>query len=535
MREEVTPKQKAVARCTVCGHANPIDAWVCEACTADLAQEMVHGWTRSPMIWWVVGAFLLLVTGPMAMSYLVSPLRGLSLHLNACIHLPPKSASKLLDEVPAKDLATVARGLRCQAAPAAAKILKKAHIEHELILRNEFKICLKLQSRQRKAAQTALSKDDWTTVERAIGCATMVDAEKATTLLNEKKIAYQVTVDSSPTIGWPALFFALAAALLTLLTRRRIGREIGLASLVGIVVQIVFWIGAQGWNLAALVAQLHITKGAVDGSAISASNIVMPMVAFIAFVGVTYWLCAQASAALAQVVIERVTRKSSCLACGKHYANKPLPRACPSCGVGVSHARLNWSWILVAVAATAWLYFLAMTYGSGPLGVYHKCDLKKLSDRCQTALKAYRSDVLKDTEYVARRKRSPDTAWNYYRNIHSVQNRNQFILLHTTKYVGYWALLFFFAPFFLAWRLGGKGLQSAGISIPLSWGAAMMIGFLFFEMAAYTQTAFVLSMRLHMIALFGWGVAGFLGAMLGYKLGSRGGADLLADLDDSAA
>ncbi|MCA9519531.1 MAG: zinc ribbon domain-containing protein [Myxococcales bacterium] len=353
------------------------------------------------------------------------------------------------------------------------------------------------------------------------------DVKSMKRVLDKHGIIYLDILLSRDGVGrtlWAALWFALVGLFGTLVFRRRIGRELGLAVFFSVILQAVFWLRMSGFSVgSAFGSQLMIIKGDfLKGDFVS--TIAAPSLFFVFCVAIMQFVAAQSMSALATAVIERVRRKDNCLHCGEDYPNNPTPPACPHCRVMVRQPTYQWSWVFVVALATAWLFSLGLKYGGSPLKFYYHCaesKQTKLSATCQEAIGLYNTSVRADKEYMAGRRKRADVPYHLFigRSKQGDSWKRSFVLVHPWKYIAFLAPLFMIGPFLLGWRLRGGALQSAGLAIPVNWLAATIVAFLFFGFAGY-EGAFVAAMRMHMLALLGWGVAGFVGALIGYRLGS---------------
>ena len=93
-------------------------------------------------------------------------------------------------------------------------------------------------------------------------------------------------------------------------------------------------------------------------------------------------------------------------------------------------------------------------------------------------------------------------------------------------------MIFVFAPLLLGWLLRRGALPSSGAMIPLNWAAASIVALLFFDFAKYGG-GFVVAFRAHLLALAVWGVAGFIGAMIGSRLRALGRSEFDVEEQES--
>jgi ribosomal protein L37E len=110
--------------------------------------------------------------------------------------------------------------------------------------------------------------------------------------------------------------------------------------------------------------------------------------------------------------------------------------------------------------------------------------------------------------------------------------KSYLVFYHYWRFLLIPAPLFLVAPLILAWRRrrSRSPLATAGAAIPLGWLAATLSGFVLLRLAGF-EGAFFVNLQTYIVALILWGVVGFLGAMIGSWLGSRG-RNVFADLED---
>jgi hypothetical protein len=182
---------------------------------------------------------------------------------------------------------------------------------------------------------------------------------------------------------------------------------------------------------------------------------------------------------------------------------------------------VRWRFALLGVLLTALLFSGALKLLGPALGFYYRCEIGVPDARCAEG----EADLVKS-------RRQGSTAWVLFEDAEREggKRRGERILVHTWKYMLYLSACFFVAPFLLAWRLRRRGFGTAGAAVPLGWLAATISAFVFFGFAVF-EGAFLYSMRLHLFALFAWGLAGSLGAALGYKLGYSPAAAMMEALE----
>lgn len=461
--------------CPACGHENPDFLPNCESCGARVDVQSEGDVARAPIRWNIVGILAILLFAGVAAATFIPGLRDLRFEVKPTVRLKNPGDVLKLSFVELKALNEAHRG-------GDVRGLKKVLDKHGIAY-----------------ADILLSRDG-----------------AARTL-------------------WLALWFLLIGLIGAAAFRRRIGRELGMAVFLAVLLQVVFWLRMCGFSLSsAFGSQLLIVKGDFfKGDFVS--TIAAPSAFFFFCLAIIQFVGAQAAAALVTAVVERVAKKESCLHCNEAYPNNPTPPACPHCRVMIRRPTFQWSWVFVVALATAWLFSLGLKYGGAPLKFYYYCaesKSKELSATCKDAIALYNEAVRKDSEYMAGRRRVADVPYQLFieRSRTGADWRRSFVMVHPWKYIGFLAPLFMIGPFLLGWRLRSGSLQSAGASIPINWLAATVVAFLFFGFAGY-EGAFVAAMRMHMLALLGWGVAGFVGALVGYRVGS---ASRLAADDESA-
>ncbi|MBI5498660.1 MAG: zinc ribbon domain-containing protein [Deltaproteobacteria bacterium] len=316
---------------------------------------------------------------------------------------------------------------------------------------------------------------------------------------------------------WPAMFFFAGGALAALLSRRRIGREAAVAGGLACAVQLGLWFQALGWKPSLLFGR---SLYAVSAQAVQQ----MPAAFFLMVLVVFFWAATVAGATFTARVREWVTRKGTCLDCGRDFPARPAPGACPSCHAPIQGSRVGWGYVLAGVAGTVALFSMMLTLLGPALRFYDRCTLDEPTPCCRAAIKD-----------LGTRRQVESSSWRLYamRTGSEQDRKTEAVVVHTWRYALWLSLAFVPAPLFLAWRLQRGGLASAGVSIFLGWLAATATALIAFRLGAF-EGAFVESLRLHMVDLIPWSIAGTAGAMVGNRLRGVGIRDETAPAEPPA-
>jgi len=303
---------------------------------------------------------------------------------------------------------------------------------------------------------------------------------------------------------WPALFFLAGGAATALIFRRRVHREVALAAAVLLLAQAALWLQAMDGRFAMLARPLFVVS--------STGVYQLPCGLFLLLAQLLFFGAAITGAAAGATGVELATRRATCVFCGGRFPARPLPPACPHCHAIVRRGRVRWRWVLVGTTGTALLFSLLLGLGGPGLRFYDRCPLDKLSATCQVARRALSSGDPGGTSWRAfATSREPGRG-----------RKPEIVVLHSWKYAGWLALAFVPAPLLLAWRLRSGALPTAGMSIAVGWLASTAAALAFFGLASF-EGAFMVSLRLHLLAMLLWGPAGAIGALLGTRLAGLAG------------
>jgi hypothetical protein len=309
-----------------------------------------------------------------------------------------------------------------------------------------------------------------------------------------------VSLDSLSELVWPALLWFVGGAAMAFLARRAMPREglylgAGLAAL-----QFLLWVYAANFKVGLLFsATLQIMRLGV--------SMALPSFLFAMLGLALVFLAPMAGAALGGALIERSSGQTRCPYCDVNLPTNPLPLACKYCHAPVPQPRLRWGWAWAGVALTALVFSLTLKLAGPMAGFYYRCNFTDTGESCTTAKQSFGEA----------RKLGADNPWV---RITDSSNKEDgfFVMYHTWKYTFYMALPFFIAPFLLAFFLQKGALPTAGMCIPFSWLVCMLLALLYFDLGSF-EGSFFYSLRLHIVAFFVWGLAGTLGAMMGYRFG----------------
>ena len=367
-------------------------------------------------------------------------------------------------------------------------------------------------------------------------------------------------------IFWLMVFFLLAGAGVALLLGRRVSKEALLGGLFSFAVLMVLMVAGLGWKVKLLFGPIYIPSGH--------AFVLFPGWAFLTLVGFLIVGMGWGGSVLANSVVRQITGRSTCPHCWTRYGHRPQPPpVCPTCRVSIHPSRIEWTWVIVAVAGTVLLFTLGMAVLQRPLDFYHDCETKNPSARCQKAfrqhafpeartdpegnpagvdVRSYQSMKEQADERVRllKRKGHLDLARRYAKEFSKKASWELFELNRTTlvrgrpwvvqtrvllfnrwRYIFFLAFIFMLGPLVLAWRLRNGALASAGACVPLSWLGATAVLMIVYRFGGF-DGSFAVGLQTQVIALLVWSAAGLMGAMAGYRLG-RGSSRLTVDEDDS--
>jgi hypothetical protein len=169
------------------------------------------------------------------------------------------------------------------------------------------------------------------------------------------------------------------------------------------------------------------------------------------------------------------------------------------------------------VAATLLVFFLTVRVGGPALGIYWSCDFAEPSATCRQGL---------DTFHTARRDRQT-SVYYWVEQADEPSGSSPGVILHSTRYLLYPALLFALGPLVIAWHARRHRFRTAGLALILNWVGASLVAFTSLGFAAF-EGVVIPSIQLHILAGVVWCLAGGLGMWLGGRL--KRNVDVEADM-----
>jgi hypothetical protein len=300
------------------------------------------------------------------------------------------------------------------------------------------------------------------------------------------------------------LLFAVGAGIVGGLARRRIIREIFFAGIIISLVQLFFWIlQSDGGFKMALTSPVYIES--------TTSLTVMPPSLMFVMVAILCLLVGMAFASVGKMVGQQITGQMVCYSCDRVFPIQAKgPRKCPSCGTSELESRINWSWVGLGVTSTICLFYIFIRFLGAPLGFYWMCDYANPSESCREGHAVLEKAEIEQSSSVYHwRKMDPDE-----------DKKGEGVIIHSWKYMLFPSVIFFIAPFLMALLSRKSNLMTPGMAVFLNWIGATFVAFLFLGFAKF-EGVFMVSMRLHLLAVFPWCIAGLVGALLGQRLSSR--------------
>lgn len=215
------------------------------------------------------------------------------------------------------------------------------------------------------------------------------------------------------------------------------------------------------------------------------------------------------------VIRELITGKSECVHCHRGYAIRPKPPArCPHCDVEQARDGVQWAWVLVFAAAGTLIWALVLAFLREPLGIALECRTSLGGDELSAACEAaWASDDF--TIFVTERSRTELAFW----------------AIDQWHFIEVGAAWMFTAPIALMFTIKRGARASAAALIPTLWLLASFVVMVVLADLGGSEQGFMFLMRLQVMALVIWGIAGALGLALAYKLRFRSETAYLDEID----
>lgn len=215
------------------------------------------------------------------------------------------------------------------------------------------------------------------------------------------------------------------------------------------------------------------------------------------------------------VVRELITGKSACVHCDRPYSIRPTPPArCPHCDAEQARDGVQWGWVLLFAAGGTLIWTLVLAFLREPLGIALQCHEQvggeQLSAVCEAAL---RNDDF--TIFFTQRSFTEVAYW----------------AIDQGRFLEVGAAWMFTAPIALMFALKRGARASGAALIPTLWLLASFVVMVVLADLGGSEQGFLFLMRLQVLALVAWGVAGALGLALAYKLRFRNEAAFLDEIE----
>jgi hypothetical protein len=298
------------------------------------------------------------------------------------------------------------------------------------------------------------------------------------------------------------LAFGLAGVIAAALYGGRYLKEVVLGALAGLALQSLVWLAAIVRSGASLGGELAIVgEGfALFGPAPVIFVQLLLMMLFAALLG----------AYAGFVVRELITGSSTCVHCHRKYALRPTPPTrCPHCDVEQARDGVPWGWVLVFAGVGVLVWALQLVFARELVGIAWTCTTSlggpDLAPACEAAL---RNDDL--TIFFTERSHERVSFWA----------------------VDQWRYLEVGAAWVFTTTLAQglvvrRGSRAAGAAlIPTLWLLGSATTMVALGGIGTTEAGFVFLMRLQVLGLLLWGLAGALGLALATTLRARSGDPL---------
>jgi hypothetical protein len=212
------------------------------------------------------------------------------------------------------------------------------------------------------------------------------------------------------------------------------------------------------------------------------------------------------------IVREQVTGNATCVHCHHAYPLHPTPPVrCPKCDAEQDRDGVQWPYVMAVALATSILFALVVVLLREPLGFALECHGSGISEAC---MKARSSDD--HTIFITAMSRDEFTFW----------------AIDQWRYLEVTAVLMLLAPLVLTFLVKRGSRASAGALVPINWLAASFVVMIVLADLGGSESGFIFLMRMQVLALFMWTVAGVVGVLIGDKLRYRKGSAYLDEIAD---
>jgi hypothetical protein len=212
------------------------------------------------------------------------------------------------------------------------------------------------------------------------------------------------------------------------------------------------------------------------------------------------------------IIREQLTAMGTCVHCHTPYSLQPAPPVrCPKCDAEQDRDGVQWPWVMLVALVTVILFALVVALLREPLGFALECHGSGISEACMKARgnEDYTIFVtaMTDDEFV-------------------------FWAVDQWGYLELTAVLMLLAPLVLTFLVKRGSRASAGALVPINWLAATFVVMIVLADLGSSEAGFIFLMRMQVLALFLWSVAGVVGVLIGDKLRFRKGSAYLDEIDD---
>jgi hypothetical protein len=298
--------------------------------------------------------------------------------------------------------------------------------------------------------------------------------------------------------------FALAGLIAASVFGGRYLKEVLLGAAAGLALQLVIW--------------LAMARGHVGGDLwIVGDGFMMagPAPILLSQMLLLMLFSAMLAAFTGFVIRELITGKSVCVYCHRDHAIRPKPPArCPHCDTEQARDGVQWPWVLVFAAGGTLVWALILAFLREPLGIALQCHQTlggdELSAACEAAIG---NDDF--TIFFTERSRTSAAFW----------------AIDQWHFIEVGAAWMFMVPVALMFAVKRGAKASAAALIPTLWLLASFVVMVVLGDLGGSEQGFVFLMRLQVMALVVWGIAGALGLALAYKLRFRNESAYLDEID----
>lgn len=301
-----------------------------------------------------------------------------------------------------------------------------------------------------------------------------------------------------------ASVFGLAGLVAALWFAGRYLREVVLGATGGMTVQFLLWLHMARDAGASLRGDLWIVG---DGFVMRgpAPILITQLLLLMLFTALLF-------AFAGWVVREQLTGNATCVHCHTAYSLHPRPPVrCPKCDAEQDREGVQWAHVMAVALATSILFALVVVLLREPLGFALECHGSGISEAC---MKARSNDDYKI--FVTSLTRDEFTFWAI----------DQWLYLEVT------AVLMLIAPLVLTFVVKRGSRASAGALVPINWLAASFVVMIVLADLGGSESGFVFLLRMQVLALFLWTLAGVVGVLIGDKLRFRKGSAYLDEIDE---